>query len=120
KFIESISVKPAQIGADYKLADSFYVDKSTLHSFEVKFNSKLDALKNDVFVSPANRVQINYIEADSSANAEKVYKEMVGLVGKSNVVALKGNVIVEVITNNTDSKKRIVKLLSPNKVHTNY
>lgn len=120
KVIESMSIKPDQIGAGYEQSESFYVGKQGLDSFKIKFNADLVALKNDIFNSKDNRVQINYIEADSPANTEKVYKQMVDLVGKHNVVAQKGDVVIEIITPCTDTKKRIIELLHPAKVHTNY
>lgn len=120
KVIDAMSVKAAQLGAGYQQANSFYVDEQALKTFKIKFNADLVALKNDIFNSNDNRVQINYIEADSTVDAEKVYKQMVDLVGNSNVVAIKDDVVIEIITKSNDMKKKIVNLLKPAKVHTNY
>ena len=120
KVIDSMSIKPAQLGAGYQQANSFYVDEQALKTFKIKFNANLVALKNDIFNSNDNRVQINYIEADSTVDAEKVYKQMIDLVGSSNVVAIKGDVVIEIITKSNDTKKHIIKLLKPTNVHTNY
>ncbi|MEW5819206.1 MAG: hypothetical protein AB1782_03365 [Cyanobacteriota bacterium] len=120
KAVEEISIIPAHINDNCKLTNTFYVDISALKQFEKKFGVKLLSLKNDVFTDDENKTQINYIETTGSGDTKKLYKKLVKQVGNSNVVASKGNVVVEIISPSIEMKKKILSTLKPDEVHTNY
>ena len=116
--IESMKITANQIPDTWKLSKSFYVDTNQLKQFEEKFSSNIKSMKNEIFYNGSGgKVQVNYIEGNNSQDANKIYDLMVQMVGNVNDVAMKGNVIVEVIAPNKAIKSAILKEIKPDKVN---
>lgn len=119
--IQKMEVPAAVLGTGCKRNQSYYVNQAQLNQFSNKFGTKIVALKNDKFINTTdNKVQINYMEAATTEGAEKLYLNMVNLVGYANVVMLKNKVVIEVISGQVQYKQAAIKYIQPQKLHKNY
>lgn len=118
--IESTSIKGAQIGTDWQLKNSFYVDNKQIKAFSQKFGANVLALKNDVFSNGQQTLQINYVQTSNQSNASIVFEKLIQLSGNTNVIAQKGNVVIEIIAPSIQLKETLLTLIKPSKVHKHY
>ncbi|MEW5820947.1 MAG: hypothetical protein AB1782_12215 [Cyanobacteriota bacterium] len=116
----SLPLKADQISKNCKLTNSIDVNKDALGNFEKKFGAKVISLRNDFFSVEGNKLQINYIKSTDSANTLKVYNSLIKISGNYNVIALKNNTVIEIISPEIKTKDKIIELINPTEVHKNY
>ncbi len=118
--IEAISIPLTKIGPGWTLKTSFYAPPDVVSYLAHKYDAQLEAVKNNVFEEGLKKLQINYFEAINNEEALKTYEALVNKAGKYNVIALKGNVVIEIIAKDITLKAEIVSHIQADKVHTAY
>jgi len=97
-----------------------YVTAEQCASFGQKFGGNLVALANQILNAGAHRLQVNYVHAASPADASAVYAALVKLIGKSNTVARKAQVVVEIITTDRHAIEPVLDTVRPDEIHRSH
>jgi hypothetical protein len=94
-----------------------YASPEQCVQFAQKLGARLLAVSNEVLAHGGRSLRVNYLHGASPADAQAIYRSMVSLVGKSNLVARKGDVVVEVITGDSRDAKAVLAALAPDEHH---
>jgi len=90
-----------------------YVGPTQCAQFSSKLGGLLHAVSNQVLAQDGRPIQVNYVHAASPGDAARVYQSMVAEVGKTNLVARKGAVIVEVISRDARDVEAVRHAVQP-------
>jgi hypothetical protein len=118
--IEDLSLTANQIGPGWTLKTTFYAPPPVVSQMGTKLNTNLESVKNDVFEKGSSKVQINYLRAKNAEEAQLAYDTLVNKVGNYNVLALKKDIVIEIIARDVNLKAAIVSQFQADKIHTNY
>lgn len=90
-----------------------YASQTQCAQFSNKAGGLLHALSNQLLVQDGRPIRVNYLHAASPGDALRVYQSMVAQVGKTNLVARKGAVIVEVISGDSRDVEAVRHAVQP-------
>jgi len=117
---EELKLQPATLPQDWKLLEEFSIQEDRIERFEREFSAEIDQILNQILVFQGRmQVRVNYVGCPSIEETAKVYRRMVELVGAQNVLVRKGNVVVEIISEDRQLKKDVVGLLDLSELQRN-
>jgi hypothetical protein len=117
--VEALRAWVARIAGNVELQFG-YVTEEQCAKMGQNFGGKLVALANQILNANAHRLQVNYVHAASPEDASTVYASLVKMVGKSNTVARKAHVVVEIITTDRHAIEPVIEVLRPDEVHRSH
>jgi hypothetical protein len=90
-----------------------YTSQTQCAQLSSKVGGLLHAVSNQLLAQDGRPVRVNYLHAASPNDAQRVYQSMVAQVGKTNLVARKGAVIVEVISGDARDVEAVRHAVQP-------
>jgi hypothetical protein len=94
-----------------------YATADQCTKFAQNLGGRLHAIANQFLNVNARQLRVNYVHAASPQEAQTVYQSMVRLVGTSNTVARRTDVIVEIIADDHHAIEAVLDVLHPEEVH---
>jgi hypothetical protein len=94
-----------------------YTSATQCAQFANKLGGLLRAVSNEVLAQDGRPIRVNYLHAASPDDARRVYQSMVAQVGKTNLVARKGDVVVEVISGDPRDVDAVTHALQPDETN---
>ncbi len=90
-----------------------YVSQTQCAQFSSKVGGLLHAVSNQLLAQDGRPVRVNYLHAASPNDALRAYQSMVAQAGKTNLIARKGAVIVEVISGDSRDVEAVKHAVQP-------
>jgi hypothetical protein len=90
-----------------------YVSPAQRGQFAQKLGGMLLAVSNQVLAQDGRPIQVNYLHGASPDDTRRVYQSLVAQVGQANLVARKGDVVVEIITNDARDREAVSHAIQP-------
>jgi hypothetical protein len=111
------AMRPRSLPAGWVELQFGYAADEVCAKFAQSLGGGLRAVANQHVNASAQKLQVNYVHAVSLEAAQSVFRSMVKLVGKSNTVARKGDVVIEIICQDRKTAATALQLLAPEEVH---
>ena len=115
--VEAVRLQGGRMPAGWIELAFGYVPGDLCQKFSASFGAPLAALANQHINAAAHKLQVNYVHAASTQGAGVVFASMVKMVGRSNGVGRKGDVVMEVICQDAKTGGAALKALAPDEAH---
>jgi hypothetical protein len=94
-----------------------YTGAEQCAKFSQTFGGRVAALANQILNASAHRLQVNYVQAAAPPDGSAIFAGLVRLSGKSNAIARKAHVVIEVISPDAHAVAAVLDVLRPDEVH---